>query len=118
VSIEILATTLVQQAPALDPAVVDALVEELRRIGSPLALAIARVTELVGEQLVDPGIALPAIAMACATLANPALPAAAYEAARFEIETLLPMPDRPKGMTVTVPDVPVGALTRGPRPRT
>ena len=30
-----------------------------RAIGSPLALAIARIVELVAEQLVDPGIALP-----------------------------------------------------------
>ena len=106
-------TTLVQQAPDLDPALIASLVDELRAVGSPLALSIARVVELVGEGLVDPGIALPALAMACATLADGCrgrLGARALEAARFEIETLLPVPDRaPK---LAAPDVPVSSLRR------
>jgi len=110
-------TALVQSAPALDAEVVASLVEELRRVGSPLALSIARVVELVGEGLVDPGIALPALAMACATLADGVRGTTtehALEAARFEIETLLPVPDRaPK---LATPDVPLASLTnRAPR---
>lgn len=106
-------TELVQRAPALDAGAVEALVAELRAIGSPLALAIARVAELVAEGLVDPGIALPPLAMACATLADGIrgrLGERELEAARFEIETLLPVPDRtPK---LAAPDVPVTALRR------
>ena len=107
-------TQLVQSAPALDPRVVAELVDELRTQGSPLALSIARVVELVGEQLVDPGIALPALASACATLADARLGDAAREAARYEIETLLPVPD--KAPKLTAPDVPLTSLTnRAPR---
>lgn len=112
--IEQLITELVQRAPIADAAVVDELIAELQRIGSPLARSIARVTELVAEQLVDPGIALPALAMACATLANGVrgeLGERELEAARFEIETLMPVPDRP---AIAVPDVPISAL-RKPR---
>jgi hypothetical protein len=106
-AIERAITQLVQEAPVLDEAVVGELVERLREVGSPLALSIARVAELVGEGLVDPGISLPALAMACATLAGGVrgtLGSAALDAARFEIKTLMPMPDRP--------DVPVSALRR------
>jgi hypothetical protein len=118
--IEALITALVQLAPAHDQALADELVEQLRRVhhpaARPLARAIARVVELVAEQLVAPGIALPPLAMACATLADGvrgALTVRELEAARFEIETLLPMPDRPP--TIAVPDVPVSALRkRGP----
>ncbi|MEO8706264.1 MAG: hypothetical protein ABI867_39910 [Kofleriaceae bacterium] len=117
-TIEQLSTQLVQQAPALDPGTLEALITALREIGSPLALSIARVTELVAEQLIDPGIALPALAMACATLASPSFGAREHDAARYEIETLMPMPDRPPGTTITMPDVPVGNLIRGPRSRT
>jgi len=108
--IEASITLLVQSAPALDAAVVESLVEELRGIGSPLALSIARVVELVGEGLVDPGIALPALASACATLANAGSTTHALEAARFEIETLLPVPD--KAPKLVTPDVPVTSLRR------
>jgi hypothetical protein len=105
----------VQSAPALDPRVIENLIEELRAQGSPLALSIARVVELVGEQLVDPGIALPALASACATLADgKRLGGAALEAARYEIETLLPVPDKPPKLAA--PDVPLTSLTnRAPR---
>ena len=108
-------TELVQRAPDADPAAVDDLLEALRRVGSPLALAIARVVELVAEQLVDPGVALPPLAMACATLAGGvrgALGVPALEAARYEIETLMPVPDPPA--RVVAPHVPVSALRRRP----
>jgi len=114
--IEQRATALVQRAPDAEPAVVDALVEDLRRLGSRLALAIARVVELVGLDLIDPGIALPPIAMACATLADGvrgALGERELEAARYEIETLMPMPDPPPPR-IAAPHVPVSALRRRP----
>ena len=108
--IETSITLLVQSAPALDPAVIEKLVDELRADGSPLALSIARVVELVAEGLVDQGIALPALASACSTLVHTP---AAHEAARYEIETLLPVPD--KAPKLVVPDVPLTSLSRGPR---
>jgi len=89
------------------------LVTALREVGSPLALAIARIVELVAEQLVDPGIALPPLAMACATLADGvrgALGERELEAARYEIETLQPTPDPPA--RVILPPIPVTALRR------
>lgn len=112
--IEQLITTLVQSAPAADQAVVSELIQHLHRVGSPLARSIARVVELVDEQLVAPGIALPPLAMACATLADGVrgkLTTRELEAARYEIETLMPVPDRPPA--ITAPDVPLSAL----RPR-
>ena len=113
-SIEELITSLVQSAPVLESATIDALVGALRRDGRPLARSIAKVVELVGEQLVDAGIALPALAMACATLGDARLGDAEREAARFEIETLLPVPDHggPKPPTFVVPDVPVVKLKK------
>ena len=51
--------------------------------------------------------------MACATLAGGvrgALGARELEAARYEIDTLLPMPDPPA--RVILPEVPVAALRR------
>lgn len=111
--IEQLITALVRAAPAADPVVVDELVEELRGVGSPLARSIARVVELVAEQLIDPGIALPPLAMACATLADGVrgkLGHRELEAARFEIETLMPLPDR--APAIAAPDVPLSALRR------
>jgi hypothetical protein len=115
VRIEQLITELVRAAPTRDPAMVDELVEQLHGIGSPLARSIARVVELVGEQLIDPGIALPPLAMACATLVDGVrgkLGARALEAARFEIETLMPMPDKPP--RIAAPDVPLTALRKRP----
>jgi hypothetical protein len=113
--IEQLITHLVQAAPAVDTAVVDELIAQLHRVGSPLARSIARVVELVAEQLVAPGIALPPLAMACATLADAGrgkLGDRELEAARYEIETLLPVPDRPPA--VAAPEVPLSALRRRP----
>ncbi len=111
--IEQLITILVRIAPASDPAIVDGLVERLQRVRSPLARSIARVVELVAEQLIDPGIALPALAMACATLADGVrgkLTDRELEAARYEIDTLMPVPDRPPALAA--PDVPLSALRR------
>ena len=113
--IEELITRMVQRAPVIDTAAADELVELLHRIASPLARSIARVVELVAEQLVDPGIALPALAMACATLADGvrgALGTRELEAARFEIETLMPVPDRPPRITASAPDVPLSSLRK------
>ena len=106
-------TELVQRAPEIDAAAADDLIEALRGVGTPLALAIARIVELVAEQLVDPGIALPPLAMACATLAGGvrgALGERELEAARYEIDTLQPMPDPPA--RVILPEVPLAALRR------
>lgn len=116
-------TTLVQQAPQLDRTIADGLITELRAIddaGAPLAGVIARVVALLLEQRCDQGIALPALAMACATLGDftrGTLGLREVEAARYEIETLLPVPGPPPPKLVT-PDVPIIQLTRGRPPRT
>lgn len=115
--IEALITQLVQTAPARDPQTIRALLHALRDNGAPLALSIAAVVECVDEGLVDAGIALPALASACATLCDGRLGDREREAARYEIETLLPLPTRPSAV-VAVPDVPLSALSRGPRSRT
>ncbi|HLL21940.1 MAG TPA: hypothetical protein VK427_07410 [Kofleriaceae bacterium] len=109
-------TALVQQAPALDQQVIASIIDELREVGSPLALSLARVVELVGAGLIDAGIALPALAMAGTTLADGMcgrVDEQALEAARFEIETLLPLPDAaPKPPPLAAPDVPLVSLVR------
>lgn len=110
--IEQLATRLVQCAPAGDAAASAELLQLLQHVGSPLARSIARVLELCDEQLIAPGIALPPLAMACATLADGVrgrLGERELEAARYEIDTLLPVPDRP---VIAAPDVPVASLLR------
>lgn len=106
--IDTLAIQLVQQAPDLDPSTVEELRTALRAQGSPLALAISRIVELVAEQLVDPGVALPALAEACATLVESTDPVA-LAAAHYRIDTLQPMPDLPPPI---LPDVAVEALRR------
>jgi len=111
--IETLITRLVQQAPALEADALHSLVLELERNAAPLALSIARVLQLVGANQIDQGIALPALAMACGTLVDPRLTAREHDAARFEIETLLPMPGT--APRIAVPDVPIAQLIRGPR---
>lgn len=116
--IEPLITELVHTAPAMDPAIVNALGDALRDVplafAQPLARSIARVVELVAARQIDSGIALPPLAMACATLVDGVrgtLTERELEAARFEIETLLPLPGKPP--TIAAPDVPLSAL----RPR-
>ena len=77
-------------------------------------------TQFVSRGLIAPGISLPHLAMSCATLADGIagrLSARELEAARYEIETLLPVPDGPR-MRITIPDVPAASLSRGPRRRT
>lgn len=120
-------TELVRAAPALDEGEVAALIDDLRGVGSPLALSIARAVELVAEGLIAQGVALPHLAMACATLAAEAagrLTTRELEAARYEIDTLLPVPDPPGGgppirpADIRIPDVPLASLSRGPRRRT
>lgn len=113
-----LITRLVHEAPARDAAVIRDLVAALRADGSPLALVIARVVELVDQGQVDPGIALPALAMAVATLEDPRLGEREHAAARYEIETLLPVPAQSRPAPIAAPDVPLIALSRGRRPRT
>ncbi len=118
-TIEPAITKLVQDAPVQDPATIESLREALERVGSPLARSISRIVELVAEQLVDPGIALPALAEACATLVageRGTVDARVLEAARYQIDTLQPVPDRP---VIAVPDVPLSTLlNREPRRRT
>jgi hypothetical protein len=84
-----LATRLVQQAPALDPESISALRAVLASDGSALAVSIARVLDGVVAGAIDAGVALPELAEACATLAH--ADALAREAARFRIDTLLPI---------------------------
>jgi hypothetical protein len=113
-------TQLVQRAPALPADVVRELCDRLERDGSPLALTIARVVQLVATGEVDAGIALPHLAMACATLADGVAGRVGpreLAAAHYEIDTLLPVPRAPAARAAA-PDVPASALTRGPRPRT
>ncbi len=110
--IEPLITRLVQQAPELDPRTIDELTDALVANGTPLALAIRRIVELVAEGLVQQAIALPALAEACATLESSTDPRV-LEAARYQVDTLEPVPDRPK---IAAPDVPLATL-RGPRSR-
>ena len=118
-TLEAVVTRIVQAAPAIETAAYDDLVELLRGTArrcdgaqQALALSLARVVEFTGEQLIDPGIALPAIAMACGTLTDTALTPREYEAARYEIETLLPMPDKPPRITFDAPHVPITRLKR------
>jgi hypothetical protein len=117
-AIEPAITRLVQEAPARDPETLGVLQAALAGVGSPLALSIARILEYVADDLVDPGIALPALAEACATLVagvRGKLDDRVLAAARYQIDTLEPVPDRPH---IAAPDVPVVDLIRGPRRQT
>jgi hypothetical protein len=112
-------TRLVHEAPQRDPATLRALEAALHDVGSPLALAIARILEYLADDLVDPGIALPALAEACATLVageRGQADARSIDAARYRIDTLEPRPDPPP--RIAVPDVPASGLIREPRRRT
>jgi hypothetical protein len=107
--IDALATQLVQQAPDLDPDTVAALRTELERIGTPLALSINRIVELVELHLVDIAIALPPIAEACSVLATTSDPRV-LAAMQYQIDTLEPVPDRPPA--IAAPDVPISLVRR------
>jgi hypothetical protein len=117
-SIEPAITKLVHDAPARDAETVRALGEALRSVGSPLALSIARILEYVDDDLVDPGLALPALAEACAALVDGRADARSLDAARYRIDTLEPRPDVPISPLAAMPDVPASELIRGPRRRT
>ena len=112
-AIETLSTQIVQDAPSIDPKVLEALHAELQYVGSPLALVIWRIYELVDAGLVDKAVALPALAEACATLVagiRGTVGESVLEAARYQIDTLTPMPDKPP--RVGTPDVPLTSLKR------
>lgn len=112
-TIEPAITRLVREAPARDAAIVSELIEALRSIGSPLALVIARTVEYVDDDLVDPGIALPALAEACATLVagvRGQVDQRVLDAATYQIATLEPMPDRP--VKIATPDVSITQLKK------
>ena len=114
-TIEPAITRLVQEAPARDGATVTALLEALRDVGSPLALVIARMLEYLADDLVDPGVALPALAEACATLVagtRGQLDQRVLDAAEYQIATLEPMPDRPP--KIATPDVAITQLRKRP----
>jgi hypothetical protein len=113
-AIEDAITKLVQSAPAIDVAIAETLVAELRRISGDresLARSIADVLEHVLAGRIDPGIALPPLAMACSTLLDAKLSRRELEAARYEIDTLLPLPASSKP-TLAAPDVPLTQLRR------
>ena len=99
-------TKLVHEAPQRDAATVERLHTALWSVGTPLALSIARILEYLADDLVDPGIALPALAEACATLVaglDGKADDRALEAARYRIDTLEPVPDPPPAFTPLVP---------------
>lgn len=79
------------------------------RVG--LLCALERCLELMGKGVVDPGVALPALAMASHTARGSS--AAAWAAARYELETLLPVPGQPTAPR-RILDVPAASLVRRP----
>jgi hypothetical protein len=107
--VDSLSTQLVQQAPDLDPDTIAALRAELEQQGSPLALSVSRIVELIAEGLVDPAISLPAIAEACAVMVATSDPKV-LAAMQYQIDTLEPVPDRPP--TISAPDVPISLVRR------
>jgi hypothetical protein len=109
--IDSLATQLVQQAPDLDPDTIAALRTQLEQQGSPLALAVSRIVELVDMGLVDPAIALPPIAEACSVLVTSSDPKV-LDAMKYQIDTLQPVPD--KAPAIAAPDVPLTSLKKRP----
>ena len=110
--IEPLITQLVRTAPDLEDAALADLRVVLEQVGTPLARSIWRALELAADQLIDPGIALPALAEACSTLVAGVrghVDDRVLEAARYQIDTLQPVPDVPR---MTVPDVPLASLRK------
>jgi hypothetical protein len=75
-----------------------------------LACAMERCLELLADGRVDAGVALPALAMAAHTARS--WDAAAVKAARYEVETLLPLPGTPAPRRAL--DVPAVSLVRHP----
>jgi hypothetical protein len=116
-AIEPAITRLVREAPKRDHATVTALIADLHEVGSKLALVIARTLEYLVDDLVDPGIALPALAEACATLVagvRGEVDQRVLDAATYQIATLEPMPDRPP--KIAAPDVPLADVIRLRKP--
>jgi hypothetical protein len=109
--VDALATQLVQQAPDLHADTLAALRTELERIGTPLALSINRIVELIEEHLVDIAIALPPIAEACSVLVTTS-DARVLDAMKYQIDTLQPVPDKPP--SIAAPDVPLSSLKKRP----
>jgi hypothetical protein len=107
--IDSLATQLVQQAPDLQADTLAALRTELAQIGTPLALSISRIVELIEMQLVDIAIALPPIAEACSVLVTSSDPGV-LDAMKYQIDTLQPVPDKPPA--IGAPDVPINLVRR------
>jgi len=113
-SIEPAITRLVQEAPHRDTTTVETLHTALWSVGTPLALSIARIVEYVADDLVDPGIALPPLAEACATRVaglSGKVSDSVLEAARYQIDTLEPTPDKPSPRIGT-PNVPLTSLRK------
>ena len=114
-SIEALATELVQEAPTLDPAVARRAARRAASKSARRSRCRSRAsTSSSSHGLVDPAIALPALAEACATLVagiEGTVGDRVLEAARYQIDTLTPMPNKPKNLLVT-PDVPLISLKR------
>ena len=111
-AIEVLATRVVQQAPDRESSTFLELRLQLERVRTPpaarqLSISIWRIYELVEMDAVDPSIALPALAEACAALAAGVrgdIDDRVLDAARYQIDTLQPVPD--------APDVPVDSLRK------
>lgn len=78
-----------------------------------LACALERCLELISVGTVDAGVALPALAMAAYTARSSSPPA--WAAARYELETLLPVPGQATAPRRTL-DVPAASLVRRPTP--
>lgn len=94
----------------------DVKAEKVRGERVGLLCAMERCLELIGEGLVDAGVALPALAMAAHTArSSDAGAAAAIAAARYEIETLLPVPGSTPSPRKSL-DVSVQSLVRRPLP--
>lgn len=112
--LEALVTQLVQDAPAQRPELITALQHALAAVTAPphaaaLASSISAIVGRLGSRAdqVDPGVALPPLAMATSTLVDclaGRLGAREAEAARYEIDTLTPLP--------TAPDVSLDRLRR------
>lgn len=112
-AIEPAITRLVREAPDRDRATVEALIADLRAVGSSLALVIARTVEYLEDDLIDPAIALPALAEACNTLVlgvRGKLDQKSLDAAEYQIATLEPIPDRPA--KIATPDVSIIQLRK------
>lgn len=97
-AIESAIAKLIWEAPHRDPATIATLRAALDHVGTPLAASIARVVSGVANDLIDPAVALPALAEASATLIaglHGTMDQRSIDAARYQIETLEPVPRSP-----------------------